>query len=218
MTDNTAKDSKGKSIDVYENDIHRLFDEYVNSLDSDIESAGIQVYRTPIFKGALKYIYNNMFKITDKDIRYNNKNSNIDYSDIDTIDGIWDIYTSLCYKYRQNPTLLNFSILTGIAHATLTDWTNGNSRNDEKLGSSHCHSAKKWLKECESAAYDVAMSGNPGGMFILKANYGYTEAPQQIQFIGQDQGKSIEQIVAEHSKGAQIEDSSIIDEPPSLEL
>jgi hypothetical protein len=62
------------------------------------------------------------------------------------------------------------------------------------------------------------MSGNPGGMFILKANYGYTEAPQQIQFIGQDQSKSIEQIVSEHSKATQIEDSSIIDEPPELEL
>lgn len=218
MTDNTAKDSKGKSIDVYENDIHRLFDEYVSSLDSDIESCNIQIYRTPIFKGALKYIYNNRFKIGPKDIKYNNKNSNLDYSDIDTIDGIWDIYTALCYKYRQNPTLLNFSIMTGIAHATLTDWTNGNCRNNEELGSSHCQSAKKWLKECESAAYDVAMSGNPGGMFILKANYGYTEAPQQIQIIGQDQGKSIEQIVAEHSEALLTGDSSVIDEPPSLEL
>lgn len=218
MTDNTAKDKTGKSIDVYENDIHRLFDEYVASLDDDIETPGIQVYRTPIFKGALKYIYNNMFKIGPKDIKYNNKNSNLDYSDIDTIDGIWDIYTAICYKYRQNPTLLNFSILTGIAHETLTDWTNGNSRNSKELGSSHSQSAKKWLKECESAAYDIALSGNPGGMFILKANYGYTEAPQQIQILGQDNRKSIEQIIAEHTTGAQIEDSNVIDAPPELEL
>lgn len=25
------------------------------------------------------------------------------------------------------------------------------------------------------------MSGNPGGMFLLKANFGYTEQPQRIE-------------------------------------
>ena len=61
-------------------------------------------------------------------------------------------------------------------------------------------------EECEAAAYDVAMSGNPGGMFILKANYGYTEQPQQIVISQGDQGKSLEQIAAEHVQ--QITDSA----------
>ena len=43
---------------------------------------------------------------------------------------------------------------------------------------------KKWLKECESALYDSAMTGNPGAMFLLKANYGYTETPQRIEITG----------------------------------
>ena len=208
---NTIKVERG--IEIYESQIQEFADEYICNLEHADE-----IRRTPIFKGMLKSIFTNVFKISKGDIKYNNKNSNIDYSNIDLLNNIWDIYTGLCYKYMQNPTLLNFSMLTGIAHETLTDWTNGNYRdNGSELGSSHRQSAKKWLKECESAAYDVALSGNPGGMFILKANYGYTEAPQQIQIMGQDQHKSIEQIAAEHAV-AGIVDTQSYPELPDAEL
>lgn len=209
MTDNTVKfkDSKGNSIDVYANNISLLADEYIYNLSPGYTSADkanrdSMIRRTPIFKGMLKYIYNNMFK-ADKGSIYN---SNIDYSDIDSIDNIWDIYTSLCYKYCQNPTLLNFSLMTGISMDCFNDWKNQTNRAyiyydkegnriknisgwklnhqgeecRQELSSSFNQAVKRWLKECESAAYDVALSGNPGGMFILKANYGYAEtAPVQ---------------------------------------
>ena len=45
-------------------------------------------------------------------------------------------------------------------------------------------SNKKWLAECEGALYDTAMTGNPGAMFLLKSNYGYTETPQRIEITG----------------------------------
>lgn len=209
---NTIKTETG--AEVYESKIQELADDYISDLDDDEEIQKSMIRRNPIFKGMLKYIFINLFKIGDNDIRYNNKNSNIDYSNIYLLNTIWDIYTKLCYKYMQNPTLLNFSMLTGIAHETLTDWTNGNYRdNGGELGSSHRQSAKRWLKECESAAYDVALSGNPGGMFILKANYGYTEAPQQIQIVGQDQHKSIEQIAAEHAVKGITDNTNVIDIP-----
>lgn len=210
MTDNTVNN-------VYMSRIHEIADSYIYNLaDGDTKTAQADresaIKKTPIFKGMLKDIYNNIFKITDKDKKYNNKACNVDYGDIDTLNDIWDIYTGLCYKYCQNPTMLNFSLMTGISTDTFNEWERENSRGfiyydldgnrikdlplwimnhqgeeyKREVSSSHSDSVKRWLKECESAAYDVAMSGNPGGMFILKANYGYTEAPRQIQMVGGD--------------------------------
>ena len=198
--DNTVKID---STDIYTDRIYELFDEYVNNLDDSVESVNIQITRTPIFKGALKYIYTHLFAMTDKDIKYSNKMSNIDYNNTALIYNIWTIYTGLCYKYKQNPTLLNFSILTGIDNCTFSQWQKPES---DPVGSSRSKTIKKMREECEAAAYDVAMSGNPGGMFILKANYGYTEQPQQIVISRGDQGKSLEQIAAEHVQ--QITDSA----------
>lgn len=180
-----AKTAKG--VEVHRSEIEEVAYDYIaeNFPDCDEEEVKGLMRKSQPFKGMLKYINNRLFKLKEGDIRYNNKNSNIDYSDIDYINKLWDIYTSLCYRYLQAPTLLNFSLFTGIAHETLTDWTNGHYRAGEDAASSaHCQSAKKWLKECESALYDSAMTGNPGAMFLLKANYGYTETPQRIEITG----------------------------------
>lgn len=177
-----AKTAKG--VEVHRSEIEEVAYDYIaeNFPDCDEEEIKGLMRKSQPFKGMLKYINNRLFKLKEGDIRYNNKNSNIDYSDIDYINKLWDIYTSLCYRYLQTPTLLNFSLFTGIAHETLTDWTTGNYRAGEDAATSpHCQSAKKWLKECESALYDSAMTGNPGAMFLLKANYGYTETPQRIE-------------------------------------
>lgn len=207
MKDNTVKDSKGQSIDVYASEIELLADEYINGLDNPELITG---QNKAMFTGMLKYIYINVFNIKP-----------IDNNNIDLLNGLWSIYTGLCYKYFKRPSILGFSLLTGISNDTFNAWKNGEYRrgNGSELGSPHSLSVKKWLQECELALLDGATEQNSiGCIFGLKANYGYTEAPQQIQFIGQDNGKSIEQIVAEHSRQAQIEDSSDIEEPPSLEL
>lgn len=183
---NTVKAENG--AEVHKTEIDEAAEDYILETfgtDCDEEEIKTLMRKPQPFRGMLKYINNKFFKLKDNDIKYNNKNSSIDYSNIDYINRLWDIYTSLCYKYLQSPTLLNFSIFTGIAHETLTDWTNGNYRaGDGAARSAHCQSAKKWLKECESALYDSAMSGNPGAMFLLKANYGYTETPQRIEITG----------------------------------
>ena len=182
---NTVKAENG--TEVYKEKVLEIADEYTAETFPDCGEDEIKMLmrKSQPFKGMLKYINNRLFKLKDGDIKYNNKNSNIDYSDIDYINRLWDIYTSLCYRYLQNPTLLNFSLFTGIANETFSDWISGNYRGGTDGASSvHCQTAKKWQEECEAALYDTAMTGNPGAMFLLKSNYGYTETPQRIEITG----------------------------------
>lgn len=174
----------GNGAEVYKEKVLEIADEYTAETFPDCKEDEIKMLmrRSQPFKGMLKYINNRLFKLKDGDIKYNNKNSNIDYGDIDYINRLWDIYTSLCYRYLQNPTLLNFSLFTGIDQTTFDSWKNEDYRSG--ANSEHSKSYKKWLKECESALYDTAMTGNPGAMFLLKSNYGYTETPQRIEITG----------------------------------
>lgn len=174
-------------MEVYKEKVLEIADEYTAETFPDCAEDEIKMLmrKSQPFKGMLKYVNNRLFKLKDGDIKYNNKNSNIDYGDIDYINRLWDIYTSLCYRYLQNPTLLNFSLFTGIANETFSDWISGNYRGGTDGASSvHCQTAKKWQEECEAALYDTAMTGNPGAMFLLKSNYGYTETPQRIEITG----------------------------------
>lgn len=185
MMGNTVRAENG--AEVYKEKVLEIADEYTAETFPDCAEDEIKMLmrKSQPFKGMLKYINNRLFKLKDGDIKYNNKNSNIDYSDIDYINRLWDIYTSLCYRYLQNPTLLNFSLFTGIANETFSDWISGNYRGGTDGASSiHCQTAKKWQEECEAALYDTAMTGNPGAMFLLKSNYGYTETPQRIEITG----------------------------------
>lgn len=129
--------------------------------------------------------------------------------------------------------MLNFSLMTGISVDTFNEWERENSRGyiyydldgnriknvpvwkmnhqgqeyRREVSSSHSDSVKRWVKECEAAAFDVAMSGNPGGMFILKANYGYTEAPRQIQMVdGNTQAGQPTEIAAKY--GVELTDNN----------
>lgn len=200
MKNNTIKTDSG--IEVYETEICKYADEYISGLSYDWDEAMTLIKKPPVFKGMLKYINTKLFKITKKDKKYNNKNSRLDYGNIDLLNDIWDIYTSLCYKYLQNPTILNFSLLTGISMDCFNDWKTGNSRGGKgEKTSEHCLSYRKWLSECEASLYDGAASGNPGSMFLLKANYGYSEQPQRIEFIGNNQPAiSREQLIEEYGK------------------
>ena len=188
MKDNTTKADQSE---VYENRILEYADEYIQNLDAPSDDDRIQLmHKPPVFRGMLKYIYINTFKPNNNLMC--NKHSIIDYNNIDQIMNIWSLYVGLCYKYQSNPTILNFEIFTGISDDVITSWGR------DKAGSSKNAAYKSIRKECEAAAYDVAMSGNPGGMFVLKACYGYTEQPQQIVITQSDQGKTPEQIAAEH--------------------
>ena len=183
---NTVKTQDG--IEIYTHEIYRLVDEFIeNKIRGETRKEKEEELKNKrVFHGLLKYIYVNLFKITDHDIKYNNKNSRLDYNDIDLLDNIWDIYSDLCSTYKQDPFLLGFSVLTGINNTTLTTWKNGEYRKgDGGASSAHSLTVKKWDQECEYAQVVKASDGNPGGMFLCKSNYGYVEQAQRIEIVGQ---------------------------------
>ena len=176
--------------EIYETRIHELADEYINNLD-DPES----INNNPsLFTGMIKYIYKYLFKPGKKDKVLYNSNTVLDTGDIGLLDDIWEIYTSLCYRYNKRPTLLNFSLLIGIGNDVINSGIRGEYRAGQDGASSpHCQTAKKWKAECESSLVDGATERNSVGcIFALKANYGYTEAPQRIEVVGQ-QGPTLSQ-------------------------
>lgn len=198
MKPNTEKTQDG--VELYTHAINRLADEYISTLDNpDV----IYNPNTAFFNGMIKYIYNNYFK----------HNPIKDYGDIEYIDSIWDIYTSLCYKYNKYPTIIEFCLMININRETVTSWKNENTRNyryytldgveikdiaawklnhqgeeyTKELSISHSTTVKKWLAECENALLrGAAEGGKVGCIFALKANYGYTEtAPIPTQNLNQ---------------------------------
>lgn len=181
---NTVKTASG--AEVYENKIYYYADQYIDSLpDPD------SIYNNPsLFTGMIKHIYKHLFKVNP----VNNNN-------IELLDSIFDLYTELCYKYMKRPTLLNFSLLVGISNDTFNAWKNGEYRAGADGASSlHSLTVKKWLKECESSLVDGATERNSiGCIFALKANYGYSEGPQQIQVVnGQIPDLAAADIAARH--------------------
>ena len=178
---NTVKADNG--AEVYEDKIKYYADEYINDLPEGEDS----INNNPsLFTGMIKYIYKHLFKPGKKDKVLYNSNSILDTGNIDLLDDIWSIYTELCYKYNKRPTLLNFSLLVGVSNDTFTTWEQGEYRGgSDGAGSAHSRTVKKWRKECESSLVDGATERNSVGcIFALKANYGYTEAPQRIEITG----------------------------------
>mgnify|MGYP000858652891 CR=1 FL=1 len=108
-----------------------------------------------------------------------------DINNIKELNILWDIYTIICCTCRIKPTLMRYSVMTGIDNTTITSWINGEYAG--RVSSGHSQTAKKWKSECESSLYDeVIQTGNIGCMFALKANYGYRDNIQIIQSDGRD--------------------------------
>lgn len=185
MRGNTVQTQDG--AEVYINKILELADDYINNLDNPDDIKG----NNNLFNGMIKHIYFYWFK-----------HNPVDYDDIDTLDDIWDIYTSLCYKYNKNPTIIEFCLMVDINRETTTSWKNETTRRykyytldgeliknlpawklnhpngeyRQELSKSHSNTVKKWLSECEQALHRGATEKNSVGcIFALKANYGYAE-------------------------------------------
>lgn len=180
MKDNTDITSAG--IEVYRHDINYYADEYIRN---ELEIDHVDQESKKIVKDSFVDM---LFYISDRI-------SKPDNADIKALDNIFSVYVRLCSKYSVNPTLEAFSFLVDINRATFTSWNNGDYRTQE-----HSDTVKKWMNICKG--FLVNNLGNSKGtdankIFIAKAAYGMaeTKAVEQEQITGAK--KSIEQIAVD---------------------
>lgn len=186
MKNNTVISESG--IEVYTDDIYRLSDEYIENELNDKND----IYNKQCFAGMIKYISMNIRKP--------------DYSDIVLLDGLWNIYTSLCYKYKQTVSIERYCMLIGISRQTFYSWINEETMRDysEELGSSRSDTMKKWDSESESSWQDEASTGNPGAMFVLKARRGWQETAPALVSASSQTHRTPEQIAADYGTQAAL--------------
>ena len=170
---NTTVTEQG--IEVYDNDIYRLVDEYINTV---LQVAPEEFDTQKEYKAVVADSFVDMiFYIHDRIPKPSN-------DDIELLDNIFNIFVRVCSKYNVLPTLEVFSFLVGINRSTFSDWMRG----DYRASSSHGTTAKKWLDTCKNCTVN-RLNNQPGTnanlIFIAKAAYGMAETAP-VQTVQQD--------------------------------
>lgn len=190
---NTTTTTTG--IEVYENQIWQLVDEYIDTVlhinQNDYDS--IEKYKKEIANNRIDLF----FYISDRIEKPNN-------NDIELLDNIFNIYIRVCGRYSISPTLQMFGILVGINNMTFSDWANG----DYRTTSTHGITVKKWKETCAAFALDKLHNQdgtNANLIFACKVAYGMAEtAPVQA---GQQYGapqQTAQQIAEKHKAALQL--------------
>ena len=112
--------------EIFENEIEERFIQFFTDRGFDPYKDKIEHNRA---NAAFMDIYDHLFKPDEHTVRKNNRNSKLDYADIDTLNNIARIFIKLCNEFNLTPWLYMYSSLTGITEETLTTWSNGEYRN-----------------------------------------------------------------------------------------
>lgn len=159
-----------QKLEVYANNIELYLHQYC--IDHSIKDKDLYTIDQSRWNSVLIYIYKHVFKPLKADTVMNNSKSNIDYSNIELLKNVCDIYINLCCEYSKEVSVLGFSKLTGINPDTIYAWGNGEYR----LSSSHSEIYKNLNREREESlsARLVSGKGNPVGILgILNRHYGW---------------------------------------------
>lgn len=180
----------------WRNRMLELAEDYI--ISNNLDENEIRKNNT-FFSGIIHHIESNLFNKVY-----------LNYGNVNILDAILETYIDLCNLYNKYPSILEFTILTGITDNTINQWKNGNTRyyiyyikeNNyiidnislfksnypdveyyKELSTEHTLFYKKLLRYCESSLRRGAGEGNKiGSIFLLKSLYGYTEiAPIQIE-------------------------------------
>lgn len=153
-----------RGIDIYENDIDIIIEQYSNKIGSlDM------LYKPSVFSGLLEQIYKRILK----NIIPNNEQNN--YRLLDDI--FYSIYLPLCYRFNISPTIVQFCSLCHISSSNITDVKNGVFRsNHSKATILSNQIVKRWFDVVESGLLSKAVNESSiGSIFGLKALYGYRD-------------------------------------------
>lgn len=137
-----------------------------------------------------------------------NRNTVIDTGNVDLLNSLWDTYTQLAYRYNMKPTLQRFSVFTGISEETFASW----AKQEYRASNGNSESYKKWRSEALAALYDsVAQTGNVGGIFLLKADYGFRETAPVASEFDQIQTHDSAEAIAQRHASARLPERPILD-------
>ena len=156
-------------VEVYNNAIEEAISQYC--IDHNLDKKDLYTMDQSRWNSVLMYIYQYAFKPVDTDKRQYNENSNINYSDVDLLRSICNIYINLCYEYSKEISILGFSKLTGINPDTIYTWgkEDGLSR-----GTSDIYKNLNREREESLSVRLVSGKGNPVGILgILNRHYGW---------------------------------------------
>lgn len=158
-----------EKTEVYNNAIEEAISQYC--IDHGLDKKDLYAMDQSRWNSVLMYIYQYAFKPVNTDKRQYNENSNIDYSNIDLLKSVCNIYINLCYEYSKEISILGFSKLTGINPDTIYTWgkEDGLSR-----GTSEIYKNLNREREESLSVRLVSGKGNPVGILgILNRHYGW---------------------------------------------
>lgn len=187
---------------IIENEIEDRLLEYFSSRNVDLTDIfTAYTIKQVTFNSAWRYVYKCLFK-PDKP-QVNNRNSLLDYDDINALNRVCDAYIDLCFEYHIEPNYYGFSRLIGCSRETIDQWKNGDVRGE---------ASKPWMdivKKIYTASQNYTraeLENTPVGQ-ITKANndeekgllYSRTQAQAMLDAVHVD---SPEQIAARHKQAA----------------
>ena len=169
QTEAQAMGTTEEKTEVYNNAIEEAISQYC--MDHSLKYNDLYTMDQSRWNSVLMYIYQYAFKPVDTDKRQYNEHSNINYSDIDLLKSVCNIYINLCYEYSKEISILGFSKLTGINPDTIYTWgkEEGLSR-----GTSDIYKNLNREREESLSVRLVSGKGNPVGILgILNRHYGW---------------------------------------------
>ena len=184
-------------IEVFENDIDLYLHQFM-------EEQGIEDLKTTpqsVWNGALRYIYNHVFKGKNLLKQSNNTkvdgniiSSNFNAYDYDKVNDLVDYYIYLCQIHNKEVSIIGFSNLSGINTDTIWDWGNNSTR----LSSSSCEVYKKLIAMREESLSNKLADGkqNPVGVIaMLNRHYGWASPYTSDANKGKRQALSQEDLI-----------------------
>lgn len=165
------------TIEVFENDIEMYLHQFQ-------DEQGIEDLRTvpqSVWNGALRYIYNHVFKHNNHLLKSHNNisnnnnimDSNYNMYNYDLLLEIADYYIySMCMVYNKEVSIIGYETLTGVSQENIYNWANENN----KLSSAGFKIYKKLSQMREESLSNKLADGkqNPVGVIaMLNRHYGW---------------------------------------------
>ena len=166
------------TIEVFENDIEL----YLHQFQDEQEIEDFKQVGQSVWTGALRYIYNHVFKNKSNllkshniyNINNNNIPSNCNMYNYDLLLEIVDYYIyDMCMVNNKEVSILGFETLTGISQENIYNWGNDNN----KLSSTGFKIYKKLTQMREESLSNKLADGkqNPVGVIaMLNRHYGWS--------------------------------------------